>query len=353
MSISDFEKIGIALGDARLLCQKFSNEERRRQLADIVSAVRASSSSVVGKFKKEKSVVAVDVSWHNWCSSRKRFVVVQRRHGGGTRTHKFNKCTTLDNIFRYFKDVYFLNGKSLGKKTCYISNVESTFLSCAKETVEMNVTIAEYIKRHSLKNAKFVIHTKPYSFHRTRLFESDESSDSSQEFHLESTLKAKGKRRKGNAVPSPSLSAISQSVISPEDILDDPPASSFPTSDSNLIFTTQYLVQDPIGASPSEDTNQTQSVKVNSCAIYSGSKIFDNLSVDITKRSQNSKKNLSANTPGSNGVYSPNNGRKSKIEVEREIRAVQDEEFRKSLEADIEKEEQKKKGRIFEKFNGL
>ena len=308
----------LALGNARLLCQKFSNEERMRQLADIVSTVRASSSSVVGKFKKEKSVVAVDVSWHNWCSSRKRFAVVQRHHGGGTRTHKFNKCTTLDSIFRYFKDVYFPNGKGLGKKACHISNVESTFLSRAKETVEMKVTIAEYIKRHSLKNAKFVIHTKPYTFHRTRLFESDESPGSSQEFHLESTLKAKGKRRKGNAVPSPSLSAISQSVISPEDILDDRPASSFPTSDSNLIFTAQHRVQDPIGVLPSEDTNQTQSGKVNSCAIDSGSKIFDNPSVDITKRSQNSKRNLSANIAGSNGVFSPNNGRKSKTEVERE-----------------------------------
>ena len=83
-------------------------------------------------------------------------------------------------------------------------------------------------------------------------------------------------------------------------------------------------------------------MKVNSCAIYSGSKLFDNPSVDITKRSQNSNRNLLANIPGNNGVYSPNNGRKSKTEVEREIRAVQDEEFRKSLEADIEKEEQKK-----------
>ena len=169
-----------------------------------------------------------------------------------------------------------------------------------------------------MKNVKFVIHTKPYSLHRTRLFEPDESSDSSQEFHLESTLKAKEKRQKGNAVPSPSLSTISQSVISPEDILDDPPASSFPKSDPNLIFMTPYPVQDPIAALPSEDTNQTQIVNVNSCAIYSGSKIFDNPSVDITKGSQNSERNLSANIPGNNGVYSPNNGRKSKIEVERD-----------------------------------
>ena len=206
----------------------------------------------------------------------------------------------------------------------------------------MNVTIAEYIKRNSLKNAKFIIHTKPYSFRRIRLFDSDESSDSSQEFHLESTLKTKGKKRKGKAVPSPSLSAISQSAISPEDILDDPPASSFPTSDSNLNFTTQYPIQYTTGALSSEDTNQTQNMKVNPCKIYSENKICDNPSVDITNRSQHFERDLLANIPGNNGVYSYNNSGKSKIEVEREIRAVQDEEFRKSLEADTEKEEQKK-----------
>ena len=55
------------------------------------------------------------------------------------------------------------------------------FLSIAKETVEMNVTIVEYNKKHPLKNAIFTIHTKPYSFRRASLFESDESSDSSNE----------------------------------------------------------------------------------------------------------------------------------------------------------------------------
>lgn len=192
-----------------------------------------------------------------------------------------------------------------------------------------------------MKNAKFVIHTKPYSFCRTRLFESDEPSDSSQEFHLKSTLKAKGKRRKGNALPSLSLSAISQSLISPEDILDDPPASLFRTWDSNLIFTTQYPAQDLTRALLNEDTNQVESMKVNPCAIHSENEIFDNSSVDITNRFQNSKRNLLANIPGINGVCSHNNGGKSNTEVEREIRVVQDKEFRKSREAGIEKEEQK------------
>lgn len=46
-------------------------------------------------------------------------------------------------------------------------------------------------------------------------------------------------------------------------------------------------------------------MELKSCAIYSESKIFDNLSVDISNRSQNSKR-MSANIPGNNGVYSPN-----------------------------------------------
>ena len=121
---------------------------------------------------------------------------------------------------------------------------------------------------------------------------------------MESTIKVKGKRRKANAVPSPSLSVISQSAISPEDILNDPSASSFPTSDSNLTIATQYPVQDPIEALPSKDTNQTQSMKVNSCAICSENKIFDNPSVDITNRSQNSKRNLLASIAANNGVCS-------------------------------------------------
>ena len=64
-------------------------------------------------------------------------------------------------------------------------------------------------------------------------------------------------------------------------------------------------------------------MKVNSCKIYSENKIFDNPSVDITNRSHHSERNLPANIPGNNGVYSYNNSGKSKIEVEREIRAVQ------------------------------
>ena len=55
-------------------------------------------------------------------------------------------------------------------------------------------------------------------------------------------------------------------------------------------------------------------MEVNSCAIYSESKIFDNLSVDITNRSQNSKR-MSANIPGNNGVYSPNKAESQRLKL--------------------------------------
>ena len=54
-----------------------------------------------------------------------------------------------------------------------------------------------------------------------------QSSGSSQEIKLELTSKAKGKRQRGNVVPSPIVSALSQSIISPKDITDKPPNSSF------------------------------------------------------------------------------------------------------------------------------
>ena len=75
-------------------------------------------------------------------------------------------------------------------------------------------------------------------------------------------------------------------------------------------------------------------MKVNSRKIQSENKIFDNPYVDVTNKSQHSERNLLTNFPGNNGVYNYNTSEKSKIEVERDIRAVQDEEFRKSLEAE-------------------
>ena len=91
-------------------------------------------------------------------------------------------------------------------------------------------------------------------------------------------------------------------------------------------------------------------MELKSCAIYSESKIFDNLSVDISIRSQNSKR-MSANIPGNNGVYSPNKVESQRLKLrEREIRAVQDEEFRKFLEANIKNVEPEKREGYIKNF---
>ena len=81
------------------------------------------------------------------------------------------------------------------------------FLSIAKETVEMNVTIVEYNKKHPLKNAIFTIHTKPYSFRRkvflSLMNHQTLHMNQQKSCHLEETLTAREKRGKGNTVPSP------------------------------------------------------------------------------------------------------------------------------------------------------
>ena len=44
MSINDFEKMGIALADARMLCQRFRDTEKVRKLAEIMLAARSGHS---------------------------------------------------------------------------------------------------------------------------------------------------------------------------------------------------------------------------------------------------------------------------------------------------------------------
>ena len=52
--MNDFENMGIALADARMLCQSFRVTEKVRELAEIMSAVRIDHfSSVFTKAKKD------------------------------------------------------------------------------------------------------------------------------------------------------------------------------------------------------------------------------------------------------------------------------------------------------------
>ena len=56
MSIKDFEKLGIVSADTRMLCQRFRDTEKVRELTEIMSAVRSGhSSSVSTKVKTDCS----------------------------------------------------------------------------------------------------------------------------------------------------------------------------------------------------------------------------------------------------------------------------------------------------------
>ena len=56
--------MGIALADARMLCQRFRVTEKVRELTEIMSAIRSGHSfSVSTKVKKDRKI-AVDVSLH-------------------------------------------------------------------------------------------------------------------------------------------------------------------------------------------------------------------------------------------------------------------------------------------------
>ena len=85
MSIKDFEKMGIASADTRMLCQRFRDTEKVRELAVIMSAVRSGhSSSVSTKVKKDRKT-PVDVSLHIWSTRTKKYIARRIGKGGGTR----------------------------------------------------------------------------------------------------------------------------------------------------------------------------------------------------------------------------------------------------------------------------
>ena len=69
---ADFEKMGIALADARMLCQRFRHTEKVRELAEIMSAVRTGHSSSVSTKAKKDRKIAVDVSLHIWSGTYKK-----------------------------------------------------------------------------------------------------------------------------------------------------------------------------------------------------------------------------------------------------------------------------------------
>ena len=111
MLINDFEKMGTALADVRMFCQRFCNTEKVRELSEIISAVSRHSSSVSTKVKK----IAVDVSLHIWSGTVKKYITTRIGKRGGIRTNKFDRTDLLEDIFHYFKKVFFPSGRTRGK----------------------------------------------------------------------------------------------------------------------------------------------------------------------------------------------------------------------------------------------
>ena len=79
MSINNFEKMGIALADARMLCQRFRNTEKVRELAEIMLAVRNGHSSSVSTKVKKGRKIGVNVSLHIWSIRNKKIYCNKNR----------------------------------------------------------------------------------------------------------------------------------------------------------------------------------------------------------------------------------------------------------------------------------
>ena len=127
--------MGIALADARMLCQKFCNTEKVRELAEIMSTVRSGrSSSVSNKVKKDRKI-AVDVSLHIWSGTYKKCITTRIRKGGGNRTNRFDRTDLLVDIFQYFKQVFFPSGRTRAKLSLNLNSKSIKFFSCANEVI--------------------------------------------------------------------------------------------------------------------------------------------------------------------------------------------------------------------------
>ena len=107
MLINDFEKMGIALADARMLCQRFLYAEKVRELAEIMSA---SEVAILLMFPlRRKKIEQLQLMCHYIFGQAhiKKHVATRIGKGGGTRANRFDRTDLLEDIFQYFKQVFF------------------------------------------------------------------------------------------------------------------------------------------------------------------------------------------------------------------------------------------------------
>ena len=80
-----------------------------------MSSVRSGhSSSVFTKMKKDRKI-AVNVPLHIWSGRYKKYIATRIGKGVGTRENKFERSDLLEDIFQYFKQVFFPSGRTRGK----------------------------------------------------------------------------------------------------------------------------------------------------------------------------------------------------------------------------------------------
>ena len=209
MSINDFEKMGIALAEARMLCQRFRDTEKVRELAEIMSAVRSGHSSSVSTQAKKDRKIAVDVSLHIWSGTYKKYVATRIGKGRRTLTNKFDRTDLLEDIFQYFKQVFFPSGRKRGHLSLSLNSTSIKFCSCANEVItDLSYSIDNYMKNNSLKRAKFIIQAKAMS--KLQKYDSDSSLS---DFDMESANNRIEHKRSQNRWNISPVSRTRQSCI--------------------------------------------------------------------------------------------------------------------------------------------
>ena len=209
MSINDFEKMRIALADARMLCQRFCDTEKVRESAEIMSAVRSGHSSSVSTKAKKHRKIAVDVSLHIWSGTYKKYVATRIGKGRRTLTNKFDRTDLLEDIFQYFKQVFFPSGRKRGHLSLSLNSTSIKFCSCANEVItDLSYSIDNYMKNNSLKRAKFIIQAKAMS--KLQEYDSDRSLS---DLDMESTNNRIEEKRRQNRRNISSVSRTGQRCI--------------------------------------------------------------------------------------------------------------------------------------------
>ena len=194
MSINEFEKMGIALVDAIMLWQRFRNTEKVRELAETMSAGRSGhSSSVFTKVKKDWKIT-VDMSLHIWSSRHKKYIATTIGKGVGTRANKFDRTDFLEDIFQYFKQVFFPSGRMRGKLSLNLNSKSIKFCCCANNVIkDLSYSIDNYMINNCLKRAKFIIQAKSMS--KLQEYDSDSSFSDLDEESTNNTIEQKRKKK--------------------------------------------------------------------------------------------------------------------------------------------------------------